>query len=1082
MNDSALLTSSWYQSLTLKERLTIMRSYHILTTHNDTEIDRGEQRLQLWKSQYPFINGNYFAQRLAAGGLTETELLYLLGKRPKPSCSNLPITIDWLEHIYDVLDTPPSTKPLQSILNNQETSELLIVLAPFLTRGREQLRHGINKLIQMGGHLPFDPDNVGDLLLPSLARQLVAQTGRTLALELQIARLQGILEGDTAQARFCHFVRGYSESANLLRLLEEYPVLSRQLVNGIQQWVNTGLEFLQRLVIDWGAICVDLMGKSEPGLLTALDSSAGDRHRGGRSVIIAQFSSGIRVVYKPHSLAVDVHFQQLLQWLNEHGAHPAYYTLKVLDRGNYGWVEFVTTAECKSTEEIRRFYERQGGYLALLSALKATDFHYENLIAKGEHPILLDLEALFHPRPDSLDLRQADDIANSILFNSVLSVGMLPQRLWSNKESDGIDLSGLGGEGGQLTPHSVLHIEAAGTDEMRFVRKRLPMPGARNRPSLEGVEIDALAYMDAVVEGFERIYSLLLEHRLELLAEDGPIARFAYDEVRVILRPTNTYALLLQESFHPDVLRDSLDRERLLDHLWAIVPHRSYLAPVILAEQADLQNGDIPYFSTRPVARSLWTSAKEVVDNFFAESGISLVRHGLEELSSTHLSQQVWIIRAALSTTASQFEHIPRTTADMQSATALADRDFLLRAAHEVGGRIEALALRSGQEATWLGLTLTPHRNLVIAPLQSDLYDGLPGIALFLAYLSAITSEERYRFLAQAALATLRRQLAENREQITIGGYTGWGGVIYLLTHLAVLWQEPELFTEAETIVELLPLLIEQDEELDMIGGVAGCLRSLITLYRCKPTETVLSVARQCGEHLLARVQTMPQGSAWINRTMGEQPLTGAGHGAAGIACTLLELSVLTSEERFRSMALAALVYERSQFLPEANNWADLRDSTFSGQGDGHGCMVAWCHGAPGIGLARLSSLPYLQDAGVETEIDVALKTTLAKGFGSNHSLCHGDLGNLDFLLSFAFASGDSEWWTKTYQMAAAVLASREENGWVCGVPLGIETPGLMTGLAGIGYELLRLAAPSRIPSVLMLEPPLLATTTTMAK
>ena len=36
----------------------------------------------------------------------------------------------------------------------------------------------------------------------------------------------------------------------------------------------------------------------------------------------------------------------------------------------------------------------------------------------------------------------------------------------------------------------------------------------------------------------------------------------------------------------------------------------------------------------------------------------------------------------------------------------------------------------------------------------------------------------------------------------------------------------------------------------------------------------------------------------------------------------------------------------------------------------------------------------------------------------------------------------------------------------------GVETPGLMVGLAGIGYELLRLADPAVIPSILLLEPP----------
>ena len=47
-----------------------------------------------------------------------------------------------------------------------------------------------------------------------------------------------------------------------------------------------------------------------------------------------------------------------------------------------------------------------------------------------------------------------------------------------------------------------------------------------------------------------------------------------------------------------------------------------------------------------------------------------------------------------------------------------------------------------------------------------------------------------------------------------------------------------------------------------------------------------------------------------------------------------------------------------------------------------------------------------------------------------------------------------------------------EAQGWLCGIPHGIETPGLMIGLAGVGYGLLRLAAPNDVPSVLVLAPP----------
>jgi lantibiotic modifying enzyme len=47
-----------------------------------------------------------------------------------------------------------------------------------------------------------------------------------------------------------------------------------------------------------------------------------------------------------------------------------------------------------------------------------------------------------------------------------------------------------------------------------------------------------------------------------------------------------------------------------------------------------------------------------------------------------------------------------------------------------------------------------------------------------------------------------------------------------------------------------------------------------------------------------------------------------------------------------------------------------------------------------------------------------------------------------------------------------------DRHGPLCATPGGVETPGLMLGLAGIGYGLLRLADPDRVPSVLALEAP----------
>ena len=134
--------------------------------------------------------------------------------------------------------------------------------------------------------------------------------------------------------------------------------------------------------------------------------------------------------------------------------------------------------------------------------------------------------------------------------------------------------------------------------------------------------------------------------------------------------------------------------------------------------------------------------------------------------------------------------------------------------------------------------------------------------------------------------------------------------------------------------------------------------------------------------------------------------------------------------------------------------------------------LTAWCHGAAGIALARLDLLGVLDEAETRAEIEAAIATTIAEGFGDNHSLCHGDLGNLDVL-----AQAETRWpepWLVAARRRATtlVLESIRRDGWLCGIPLAVESPGLMTGLAGIGYGLLRLAAPDRVPSVLALARP----------
>jgi type 2 lantibiotic biosynthesis protein LanM len=292
--------------------------------------------------------------------------------------------------------------------------------------------------------------------------------------------------------------------------------------------------------------------------------------------------------------------------------------------------------------------------------------------------------------------------------------------------------------------------------------------------------------------------------------------------------------------------------------------------------------------------------------------------------------------------------------------------------------------------------------------------------------------------------------------------------------HLSVLWEQPALLDELESIVENLPEFIEQDQELDVISGTAGCLISLINLQRLVPSERTLAAAIACGDHLLAKALRMEHGIAWMNGLPASAPLAGFSHGAAGIAFALSSLAELTGEERFQTGAMEAVEYERSVFSAEHENWPDLRDlQSFTQQpSEGRHYPVTWCHGAAGIGMGRLLMLQQRPDSEVRFEVEAAIRTTIKAGFGLNHSLCHGDLGNLDLLLMAAESLDDPELRNHVDRFAASILENIEEHGWTSGIPSGVESPGLMTGLAGIGYGLLRLADPARVPSIMVLAPP----------
>jgi type 2 lantibiotic biosynthesis protein LanM len=1066
----------WHRALTLAERAAL-GSPRIPGKDDAAADELASHRLAEWQSLTPFRSGPWWDRRLEDLGLTGESFARLLALPPHQLGAELP---GWMAELAD--RTPPAqvsaAQPVPAEVAG--AAGFLELVRPYLDRARLRLREDLATLVREADRpLPFTVESGLRLASETLPYRILPILSRTLVLELNVARMQGLLPGETPGERFAAFVERLRDPEIAAAILREYPVLARQALLDLELFRESTLEILSHLAEDWPAIVERFFDGRDPGPLTALDGGAGDRHRRGRAVRILTFAEGSRLVYKPRSLLVEAHFQELLAWVNAEGDHLGFRTLAVLDRGDHGWMEFATADPCSSREEVARFHERLGGLLAILYGLAATDCHYENLIAAGEHPVVVDLESLFHPQIQrGSRTRPQEELRSQFALHSVLRVGLLPFQIGGGEDIAGIDISGVSAVGGQQTPRKVIQWQGTGTDEMRVVRDHALMEDGRNRPVLDGAPAQVGEYREEMTRGFETVYRLLARRRDKL---DLLLARFADDPVRVVLRPTQIYGLLLTESFHPDFLRDALDRDRLFDRLWLEAENQPNLARVIAAEHRDLSEGDIPSFSTYPSSRDLWTSRGERIRDFLDEPSYDLVRHRIRLLGEEDLRRQLWLLRLSLGTQVLNRDDVewtsytPDPRAPRLSPGEL--RESLLRHARALGGWFSEMAVREGDYASWIGLEYR-NKRWSLEPTPEDLYAGLPGIALFLGFLGEIAGDPAATALARAAIATLRLQLEARPEgdpgPASIGAFQGWGGIVWTLAQLGHLWRDRELLAAGERMVERFPALLAGDEEIDLIAGTAGAILGLLALHQAGGSVRALEVAVQGGDRLLALAEPWGSGLGWRTRLAAERPQTGISHGVAGIALALTRLGEVTGDRRFLDAGLAGFAGERERF------WEDLDRLLRGMPGEKpppeSTVAMAWCYGAPGVGLTRLHAFPHARSederVALRQEIAQAVERTLERGPGQNHCLCHGDLGNLDFLFQAHERFPDARLAADLQRFLEQVLASLDREGWLCGTRASIESPGLMNGFAGIGLGLLRMAEPGRVPSVLALAGP----------
>jgi type 2 lantibiotic biosynthesis protein LanM len=1065
-------------SLSLWERLAAG-----LCSESPLETHKVKARLKEWRSVAAEGDEALFLERLARDGLDPTRVQRLLGRVEVPANFTPP---EWCSVLNQVLEAMPR---LQGAAVSPDVAERFSYLRvrdplpfeelflPFVEVAHARLADGGGSRLSAA---------VLDGFARALLHRLVEIAARVLAVEFRafLACLQ--LAGDTREAvesgpRSSTHYRQFV--ATLYRdgwgpLFEEYCVMARLMAAAVAQWVANVREFEHRLSNDLPDIERSFNRGEPTGDAIAVETDLSDPHERGRTVVALEFSSGLKLVYKPRSLGLERAYFDCVAWINRFGALLPFRILKVIDRGDYGWVEYVEHRSCTDDEEVRRYYRRAGNLLCLVHALNGSDLHYENLIADGEHPVPIDLETIYHHRLKfAADGRDEPDEIAERLRSSVLATDLLPDPVKVDHQY--FDISALARsdqEEGEADAVVWTHVNTDGID-YSYARQR--PPPARNLPKLKDEVAVLNDYTSVILGGFEEAYRFLAERSDLLLDENGPLRSMFAHDARFIYRPTALYSLILRRALHPPHLRDGADFAIQLDILARNLSKTSQKPktwPLIQAETASLCGMDIPRFTARGDASALTLGAGTPIDGCFLDSAWNVVRAKIAGLSEVDLRWQLSLIVGSFDVRSANLgsDQPAADASEEYEEIAPLGRDDLLDVAIALAKEIEAKAFRqSNGDIGWMVLNYSPAaERYTLQPMENDLYNGRAGVGLFFAALENVVPGSSYRALAHAALTPIRRwiKLAPDGElsEFGFGGYAGLSSIAYALTRAGELLDEDEFMADARVAaLRIRPDQIERDESLDAINGCAGAIPALLACYAATGEPKALAGAVACGRHLLQR-RAPDQFGLRTWPTVDKRHLTGFSHGAAGIAYALLRLFKVTADAAFYEAAVEGIRFEGRAFVPEQNNWRDYR----RGAADQHGPMfsMAWCHGAPGIGLGRIGALDIMDTVEIQRDIHAALAATAGVNLLPRDHLCCGNAGLIDTLCTAGERLPDSGWSRKALQLAARTVARGNKRGnFSIAFHNGFFNPSLFQGAAGVGYQMLRLADPSKVPSVLLL-------------
>jgi len=808
------------------------------------------------------------------------------------------------------------------------------------------------------------------------------------------------------------------------------PGLRAQLKLCEEQFTEALTEMMQRIQTDKQEIIQTLFGGEDFGHILQIDAGKGDKHQHGRSACMVVTEHGA-FMYKPRSLKVDVLLYEMVQ----KRFSDTILLPKALDHGSYGYAEFIAQKPAETEADAALFFERMGGMVALFQVFGSTDFHCENILVKDAFPALVDLETFLGipTGPDEQKLselqKQNADRFQMDFLHSIYFSGIIPKKDGSREFSSLLCKD----------EHSIL-------------------------PLLDGKRVDVRDYWTDFEAGFRKIYRRCLENKAFL---EEYITRFGECQFRCLLRNTNDYAKLVQGFCSVKAFSNSIYRESLKKNIQNALGEtqqekdRAKKAAVAQAEMDAMLRGDIPMFHCIADSKALYADGKCIVPDYFSQSLVKNAEYRLDHLSEADCEFELDIIRQSLICA-----HITcepgKSFARIQPGSGRVGS--FREEAEEVFDKIMARQMHGPSgETGWMD-----HRSdsSAFGSLSIGYGIGQGGIAAFAAEYYRATGDKRAEGLLEDFIHRLARTAALCQLPDTISalamepGVLGIGGTLRAVMMAADALGKPEYRQPAYDILDAMTTLDPKpDTQIDYYGGLAGLLCLLCTDSGLRDAPAGEKLRKKlCDSLLAAQTLETKQGIRSWDTLRKKRPISGLGHGVAGIGLALAGAWKLAPSPELLTAVQDAFELEHQLYSDKLHTWPDFRESSVAS-----GAMHGYCSGAPGLGSIYLQ----LHQWGItdyDEDLQNALRCVLEMPLMPRDHYCCGSLPSIEFLMDAGRVLERPDLTDEALRRLRQVVGRKAQKGAYTFLPdtyENYEPQSLLNGLSGVGHILLKADDPA---------------------